>query len=219
MIRLFAVKHMINMENEIIVGLDIGTTKICAVVGRKNEYGKVEILGMGKSESVGVNRGVVANIDRTVSSIKKAIEIASEKSGVDISEVHVGIAGQHIKSLQHCGQKIRDSYESAIRQNEIDEVLNNMYKLAMKPGEEIIHVIPQDFIIDDEQGILDPIGMAGSKLEVNCHIITGLISAAKNIKRCVINANLQPAGSDPRATGICRKCSGSGREGGRYCTG
>lgn len=180
------------MENsDIIVGLDIGTTKICAIVGRKNEFGKIEILGMGKAESSGVMRGVVANIEKTVNSIKESIVEAETKSGVEIHDVHVGIAGQHIKSLQHRGMVTRNSTHDEIGQKDIDLIIDDMYKLAMPPGEEIIHVIPQEFIIDNEQGIKDPIGMAGVRLEANCHIITGLITAAQNIHKCVSKAGLK----------------------------
>ncbi|MDQ3049759.1 MAG: cell division protein FtsA [Bacteroidota bacterium] len=181
------------MENgAIIVGLDIGTTKICAIVGKRNEVGKVEILGMGKSESLGVMRGVVANIEKTVNSIKEAVAEAENKSNVVIEEVYVGIAGQHIKSLQHRGMITRSNIVDEISQADIDAIIDDMYKLAMPPGEEIIHVIPQEFIIDNEQGIKEPIGMSGVRLEANCHIITGLITAAQNIHKCVTKAGLKP---------------------------
>ena len=165
--------------SEIVVGLDIGTTKIVVIVGRKNEHGKLEVLGMGKSESIGVSRGVVSNIDKTVQSIRLAVEDAEAKSGVDIKVVNVGIAGQHIKSLQHRGIKVRHNVEEEISQNDINALIDDMYKLVMLPGEEIIHVLPQEYIIDNEQGIKDPIGMAGVRLEANFHIITGQIAAAK----------------------------------------
>jgi cell division protein FtsA len=182
------------MENsEIVVGLDIGTTKIACIVGRKNEHGKIEVIGMGKSESLGVTRGVVANIEKTVQSIKAAVEQAELKSGVEIKVVNVGIAGQHIKSLQHRGMITRNSHEDEISQADIDSLVDDMYKLVMMPGEEIIHVLPQDYIVDREQGILDPIGMAGVQLEANFHIITGQIAAGKNIYRCVEKAGLEVA--------------------------
>lgn len=181
------------MENSaIIVGLDIGTTKICAIVGKRNEVGKVEILGMGKSESLGVMRGVVANIEKTVNSIREAVAEAENKSNVVIEEVYVGIAGQHIKSLQHRGMITRTNTKDEISQSDIDAIIDDMYKLAMPPGEEIIHVIPQEYIIDNEQGIKEPIGMSGIRLEANCHIITGLITAANNIHKCVTKAGLKP---------------------------
>ncbi|MCB0396543.1 MAG: cell division protein FtsA [Flavobacteriales bacterium] len=178
-------------SSEIVVGLDIGTTKICAIVGRKNEYGKIEIIGMGKTESVGVMRGVVSNIEKTMQSIAEAIQDASDKSGVDIRIVNVGIAGQHIKSLQHRGIRTRASLDEEIGQRDIDALIDDMYKLVMLPGEEIIHVIPQEYIVDAEQGIKDPIGMSGIRLEANFHIITGQIAAAKNIHKCVHKCGLE----------------------------
>jgi cell division protein FtsA len=178
-------------QSEIIVGLDIGTTKIAAIVGRKNEFGKIEILGFGKSNSIGVSRGVVANIEKTVNSIKEAVEKASQTSGVDIGIVQVGIAGQHIKSIQHRGSIMRNSLDDEISRDDIEALRENMYKLVMQPGEAIIEVIPQEFIIDKEAGIKDPIGMAGICLEANFHIITGQIAAAKNIQKCITKAGLE----------------------------
>ncbi len=178
-------------SSEIIVGLDIGSTKIACVVGSKNEYGKVEILGMGRADSLGVNRGVVENIQHTVTSIEKAVSDASHASGVEIKVVNVGIAGQHIRSLQHRGNIMRNDIEEEIGGDDINSLIDNMFKLALPPGEDIIHVIPQEYIIDGQQGIREPIGMAGNCLEANFHIITGKIAAAKNIKKCVRKAGLE----------------------------
>lgn len=180
-----------NNEGVIIVGLDIGTTKIACIVGRKNEYGKIEILGYGKTESIGVKRGVVANIEDTVKSIRRAVEIAEQKSDVEINVVHVGIAGQHIKSYQHRGNIIRRDPDMEISASEIDQFTRNMYGLSMAPGEEIIDVIPQEYIIDGEPGIRQPIGMLGHTLEANFHIIIGQTAAAKNILKCIKKANLE----------------------------
>ena len=180
--------QIINKTSELVVGLDLGTTKIAAIVGRKNEFGKIEILGVGKSESLGVNRGVVVNIEQTVSSIKAAITIAADKAGVDIGEVIVGIAGQHIKSMQHRGMITRKSLDDEVNQKDIDDLIDNMHRLVMSPGEEIIHVIPQEYIIDKESGIKNPIGHAGIRLEGNFHIITGQVAAVKNIFKCVDRA-------------------------------
>lgn len=179
------------MESEIIVGLDIGTTKIACIVGSKNEFGKIEILGYGKTESIGVKRGVVANIENTVQSIRKAVKQAEEKSGVAIKYVNVGIAGQHIKSHQHRGNIIRDDDDKEITMEEIDSLTQNMYKLSMAPGEEIIDVIPQDYIIDNESGITEPVGMLGNNLEANFHIIIGQTASAKNIYKCIKKADLE----------------------------
>ena len=178
---------------EIVVGLDIGTTKIACLVGRKTEHGKIEILGVGKAPSLGVTRGVVSNIEKTVQSIRAAVEEAETKSGVEINVVNVGIAGQHIKSLQHRGMITRDTIDEEISQKDVDELIDDMYKLVMMPGEEIIHVLPQEYIVDREPGIKDPIGMSGVQLEANFHIITGQIAAAKNISKCVNKAGLEVA--------------------------
>jgi len=178
-------------SSEIIVGLDIGTTKIAAIVGRRNDFGKIEILGSGKTESIGVKRGVVSNIEYTVNSIQKAIKEAELKSGVNIESVSVGIAGQHIKSLQHHGSLIRSNNDDEIQVHEIEKLRDDMHKLAMSPGEEIIDVIPQEYSIDGEQGIKQPVGMSGISLEANFHIITGQTTAAKNIYKCVKKAGLE----------------------------
>ncbi len=177
-------------NSEIIVGLDIGTTKIACIVGQKNEYGKIEVLGYGKSPSIGVSRGVVANIEKTVQSIRRAVDEAGIKSGINIDHVYVGIAGQHIKSHQHRGSLVRNTLEDEVSQKDIDTLIEAMHKLVMQPGEEIIHVIPQEFIVDKEQGIKDPIGMSGISLEANFHIITGQITAAKNINKCVVKSGM-----------------------------
>ena len=179
--------------SEIVVGLDIGTTKIACIVGRKTEHDKIEILSMGKSESVGVTRGVVSNIEKTVQSIRAAVEEAEGKvdGELQVRVVNVGIAGQHINSLQHRGMLIRGNLDREIDQTDVDALIEDMYKLVMQPGEEIIHVLPQEYIVDSEQGIKDPIGMAGVRLEANFHIITGQIAAAKNIKKCVDKGGLE----------------------------
>ena len=174
----------------IIVGLDIGTTKIAAIVGRKNEHGKIEILSSGKTESIGVKRGVVSNIENTVQSIQRAVAEAEAKSNVQIEFVNVGIAGQHIKSLQHRGNIIRKNIDDEISQEDVDQLLDNMRNLNMSPGEEIIDVIPQEYIIDAEAGIREPVGMLGNSLEANFHIIIGQTTAAKNIYKCVKKSNL-----------------------------
>ena len=178
---------------EIVVGLDIGTTKIACLVGRKVEHGKIEILGVGKAPSLGVTRGVVSNIEKTVQSIRSAVEEAEAKSGIEINVVNVGIAGQHIKSLQHRGMITRDSIDEEISQKDVDELIDDMYKLVMMPGEEIIHVLPQEYIVDRQPGIKDPIGMSGVQLEANFHIITGQMAAARNIFKCVNKAGLEVA--------------------------
>lgn len=182
------------MENsDLIVGLDIGTTKICAIVGRRNEHGKIEVLGMGKSESLGVARGVVRNINDTTEAIKLAVAEAEAKSGVDIKSVYVGIAGQHIKSIQHRGLRVRSNSDQEITHEDIDGMIADMHKLALPPGEKIIHVLPEEFLVDGESGIKNPVGMCGSRLEANFHVITGQILHIQNIYRCVNKAGLEVA--------------------------
>lgn len=175
----------------IVVGLDIGTTKICVTVGRRSDHGKIEILGIGKAISAGVTRGVVSNIQKTVQGILQAVEEAGSQSNVDVKIVNVGIAGQHIKSLQHRGILTRRELNTEIQIKDIDKLIEDMFKLVMPPGEEIIHVLPQEFTVDNEPGIKDPIGMAGVRLEANFHIISGHVSAVKNILKCVGNAGLE----------------------------
>ena len=182
-----------NGTGEIIVGLDIGTTKVCAIVGRINEYEKVEVLGMAKTNSQGVMRGVVANISKTVEAIEKVVKEVSEKTGTQVSRVYVGIAGQHIKSMQHHGILTRDDSDTEISREDLKRLILDMHKLSMPPGDRIIHVLPQEFIVDNEQGIKDPIGISGRRLEANFHIITGQVTAAQNINRCVEKAGLDVA--------------------------
>ena len=184
-------KQVLNTE-DYMVGLDIGTTKISVMIGRKNQYGKLEILGTGRAVSHGVSRGIVANIDKTVASIKEAVDEATQKSGIEIHEVFVGIAGQHIKSLQHRGEIVRDNIDVEINKGDIEKLKSNMFKLITIPGEEIIHVIPQEYTVDGEDGIQDPKGMSGVKLEANFHVITAQVGAVSNIMRCVEKAGLTP---------------------------
>ena len=179
----------IEKSRNIVVGLDIGTTKISLMVGKMNEYKKLEIVAQGKSESYGVSRGIVANIDRTVESIKEAINQASQH--YNINEVYVGIAGQHIKSLQHRGEIVRDDVENEINISDMKKLKENMFKLITIPGEEVIHVIPQEYTVDGEDGIQDPRGMAGIKLSANFHVITAQVGAVRNIIRCVEKAGLR----------------------------
>ena len=179
----------IDKSRNIVVGLDIGTTKISLMVGKMNEYKKLEIVAQGKSESYGVSRGIVANIDRTVESIKEAINQASQH--YNINEVYVGIAGQHIKSLQHRGEIVRDDVENEINISDMKKLKENMFKLITIPGEEVIHVIPQEYTVDGEDGIHDPRGMAGIKLSANFHVITAQVGAVRNIIRCVEKAGLR----------------------------
>jgi len=177
-------------NNKLIVGLDIGTTKICAIIGRKNEFGKLEVLGMGKAVSDGVIRGIVTNIDKTVNAIQKAVHEASEMADVDIVEVIVGIAGQHIRSTVHHGVIIRHPNQDEITVEDVRRLSNDMENIVVPPGNTIIHVMPQDYTVDYEDGIKDPVGMSGSRLEADFHIITAQTTAINNINRCVKRASL-----------------------------
>ena len=177
-------------KNELYIGLDIGTTKIVAMIGIVNEYQKLKIIGVGKSKSLGVHRGVVNNISQTIQSIQGAIHEAENHSNEKIDKVVVGIAGQRIRSLQHSDYITRDNSNEVIAESDIDKVINQVYKLVMMPGEEIIHVLPQEFKIDGQSEIKEPIGMFGGRLEANFHVVVGQVSSIKNIARCVKNSGI-----------------------------
>ena len=181
---------MIMKENMISIGLDIGTTKIVAMIGQTNEYNKMKILGVGKSISLGVHRGVVNNITQTIQSIQQAVSEAEELSGIKVDGVTVGIAGQHIRSLQHSDYITRNNSEQVIDETDIEKLINQVHKLVMLPGEEIIHVLPQEFKVDGQAEIKEPIGMYGGRLEANFHVVVGQVSSIRNIGRCIKSAGL-----------------------------
>jgi cell division protein FtsA len=181
-------------KDNIAVGLDIGTTKIVAMIGKKNEYGKLEILGVGKSKSLGVHRGVVNNITQTIQSIQQAVTDAENDSGYKINDVVVGIAGQHIRSIQHSDYISRPNSEEVIGDLDIDTLIGQVHKLAMLPGEEIIHVLPQEFKIDGQAEIKEPIGMYGGRLESSFHVVVGQAASIRNLGRCVKSAGLELSG-------------------------
>ena len=172
------------------VGLDIGTTKIVAIIGKENEYGKIEVVSMGRSKSLGVHRGVVNNITQTIQSIQQAVEQAEANSGLKIGTVTVGIAGQHIRSLQHRDYITRANSEEVISEEDLEKLISQVYKLVMLPGEEILHVLPQEYKVDGQAEIKQPIGMYGGRLEANFHVVVGQISSIKNIGRCIKSAGL-----------------------------
>ncbi len=183
------------MEKEnIAVGLDIGTTKIVAMIGKKNEYGKLEILGIGKSKSLGVARGVVNNITQTIQSIQQAVEEAELNSGYKIKDVVVGIAGQHIRSIQNSDYVSRSNPDEVISGKDIQLLIDQVNKLAMLPGEEIIHVLPQQFIIDGQSEIKEPIGMYGRRLEASFHVVVGQAASIRNVVRCVQSSGIELSG-------------------------
>ncbi|NLR56648.1 cell division protein FtsA [Chitinophaga polysaccharea] len=181
-----------NQEAPIIVGLDIGTTKIAAIAGRKNEYGKLEILGFGKATSFGVQHGMVLNIDQTIKAIRQALENCyASNPNLEINEVYVGIAGHHIKSLQTRGDIVRNDTDAEISQKDIDQLINDQYKTVIPASDQIIDVIPQQYIVDSLQNITYPIGMSGVKVGANFHIITGDKNAIRNINRSVEKSGLK----------------------------
>jgi len=183
------------METQnIAVGLDIGTTKIVAMIGQKNQYGKLETIGVGKSKSMGVHRGVVNNITQTIQSIQNAVSEAEATSDIKIDGVTVGIAGQHIRSLQHSDYITRPNADQVINEEDIERLINQVHKLVMLPGEEIIHVLPQDFKVDGQAEIKEPIGMYGERLEANFHVVVGQVSSIRNIGRCIQTAGLSLEG-------------------------
>ena len=183
------------MEQEkLAVGLDIGTTKIVAMLGAKNEYDKLEIVGIGKSKSQGVHRGVVNNITQTIQSIQAAVQEAEGISGKKIKSVVVGIAGQHIRSLHHSDYITRTNPDAVIDDADIERLKNQVFKLVMLPGEEIIHVLPQEYKVDGQAEIKEPIGMYGGRLEANFHVVVGQVSSIRNIMRCVKSAGLDFGG-------------------------
>ena len=177
-------------KNELFIGLDIGTTKIVAMIGIINEYDKLKIIGIGKSKSLGVHRGVVNNISQTIQSIQGAINEAENNSNEKVDKVIVGIAGQHIRSLQHSDYITRENSDQVIDDTDLEKLINQVYKLVMMPGEEIIHVLPQDFKIDGQSEIKEPIGMFGGRLEANFHVVVGQVSSIKNIARCVKSSGI-----------------------------
>jgi cell division protein FtsA len=186
-------KNNINMNNEqpIIVGLDIGTTKIAVIAGRKNEFGKLEILGFGRANSNGVKHGQVLNIDETIKAIRTALENCyASNPNLEVNEVYVGIAGHHIKSLQTRGDIVRHDTENEISQREIDQLIADQYKTYIPAGDQIIDVIPQEYTVDNFQNISDPIGYGGVKVGANFHIITGDKNAIRNINRSVEKSGL-----------------------------
>ncbi|MCG8411430.1 MAG: cell division protein FtsA [Bacteroidales bacterium] len=180
-----------NYKEDFVAAIDIGTTKIVAIVGKRKENGKIEILGISKTASKGVKRGVVLNIEEAVSSIEKTVEDVQFNIGKEIKNVYVGIAGQHIKSIKNRGYINRDSYDDEITRADIDALIQDMYKIPIDIGEEIIHVLPQSYIVDSEEGVKNPIGMSGKRVEANFHIVIGQIASARNIGKCISKAGLK----------------------------
>lgn len=181
------------MNERIVVGLDIGTTKVCAIVATVDDLNRVNILGVGRAPSDGLNRGVVVNIDRTVAAVQQAVREAERGAGVEVQNVVVGIAGDHVQSFQSRGVITVTGRDKEISHRDVERLVDDTTHVAMPADREILHVIPQEFIVDGQDGVADPVGMSGVRLEANVHIITGLVSAAKNIYRCVEKAGYEVA--------------------------
>jgi cell division protein FtsA len=177
-------------KHSIIVGLDIGTSKICSAVGEMTEHG-VEIIGIGSHGSLGMRKGVVINIDNTVASIKKAVEEAALMAGCEINTVFTGIAGSHIKAFNSHGVVAVKTRE--VTQRDLDRVLEAAKAVAIPTDQEVVHVLPQDYIIDDQDGIKDPLGMSGVRLEARVHIVTGATTAMQNVVKCCNRSGLHVA--------------------------
>jgi cell division protein FtsA len=178
------------MEDKIIAGLDIGSTKICAVVGRMNPDETLEILGIGKCPCEGVEKGVIANLDLTVDAIRIAKQEAENQSGIDIQVVNAGIAGKHIRTQQEFGIITRESDDDVISVSDINRLATDMYRIVTPAGTEIIHVIPQEYTVNFQNGIKDPVGRRGIKLGADFNIITAHTEAVSNLKRCLKVAGL-----------------------------
>jgi len=174
------------------VGLDIGTTKIVTMVGAKNEYGKIQILGYGQSKSEGINKGVVTNIAKTTQSILEAVQDAKQKIGLEIEDVVAGIAGQNIMSRTHADYITRTEPEQLIDFDDLERLKDQVFSIALSPGQKIIHALPQDYKVDNVGEIKDPIGMMGARLDAVFHLVIGQVNAIKSISRCVEMAELNP---------------------------
>ncbi len=179
------------MTERIVVGMDIGTTKVCTVVAKADELGRINIIGMGIAKSDGINRGVVVNINRTVDAVREATAEAERSASVTVQSVVAGIAGDHIRSLQSRGVVTIVNHDQQITQRDLRRLLEDTTHVALPADQEILHVLPQEYIVDGQDGVTDPVGMSGVRLEANVHIITGLVTAAKNIYRCIERAGYQ----------------------------
>lgn len=181
------------VDNRTIVGLDIGTTKIGVVIAEATESGEYRIVGIGSSQSDGLRKGVVVNIDSTVKSINKAIEEAELMAGIDVREVYVGIAGKHIKSVSGRGIVAVSRNNNEITHQDVSRVIEQSQTIKLSADREIIHVVPQGFVVDDQTGIRDPIGMSGVRLECDVHIVTASLTSAQNVYKSVQRANIAVA--------------------------
>ncbi len=178
-------------KNGYIVGIDIGTKKVAVIIGEVTEDRKIEIIGIGTSESRGLRKGVVVNLDETVSAIKKAQEEAELMAGVEIDSGFIGISGAHIKSFNSRGVIAVSGKNREISREDIKRVIEQSKAVSIPPDREIIHIIPQEYVVDEQDGIKDPLGMSGIKLEVNVHIVTGAVTSVQNLKTCIARAGIE----------------------------
>lgn len=185
---------MANNNNTIAAGLDIGTTKIAVMVGRRQADGSVEIIGVGQSPSTGVSKGAIQNISKTIAGIRDAVAQAEQTAGVKIEQVTVGIAGQYIRSVRQTDYITRENPLRVIDQSDVDRLVECVLKTPLSDHERIIHVLPQEYKVDAEGGILEPVGMSGQRLEATFHVIIGQVAPLLNVRRCVEGAGLQLAG-------------------------
>ncbi|MDX9847546.1 MAG: cell division protein FtsA [Tenuifilaceae bacterium] len=177
-------------QTEYVAAIDLGTTKVISIIGKKSPNGKLQIVSHSKAQSTGIKRGVVLNIEETVASIQRTVEDVQMKSGVVFNDVYVGIAGQHIRSVRNRGYINLDPQNDVIKFDDVQKLIEDMYKIPTEIGEEILHVLPQNFIVDNEGAIKNPIGMSGKRLEANFHIVIGQTASAKNIEKCVNRVDL-----------------------------
>lgn len=178
-------------KNGYIVGFDIGTKKITAIIGEVTEDKKIEIIGIGMAESRGLRKGVVVNLEATIDAIKKAQEEAELMAGVEIDSAFMGISGAHIKSFNSRGVIAVSGKNKIISREDINRVIDQSKAVSIPPDREIIHIIPQEFVVDEQDGIKDPMGMSGIKLEVNVHIVTGVITSVQNLRTCLTRAGIE----------------------------
>ena len=182
---------MEQQTKNIIAAIDVGTTKIVVLVGRRDSEGHIEVIGYGRTESKGVRRGAVLNIDEATNSIRTAVQQAEEQSGFKITEAYVGIAGQHIRSDRQVCSKYRNSANDPITQEDVDSLINQMHEVPTQMGEEVLHILPQKYKVDGEDCIKNPVGISGKKLEGDFHIVFGQTAAANNLRRCVENNGIK----------------------------
>jgi cell division protein FtsA len=178
------------LKQDVVVGLDLGTTKVCTIIGELDDEGQVHIIGVGTTQSTGLKKGSVVNIEQTINSIKKSIQDAERMAGVEVSSVFAGVAGGHIKGLNSRGVIAVSRRDKEITEEDRERVIEAAQAIAIPLDREIIHVIPQEYIVDDQDGIKNPVGMSGVRLEAEVHVVTGAVTSVQNIVRSVERAGV-----------------------------